>query len=677
MAHDNRVSIIHGVLALFAVALAGQSARVQIFQGKEWADRARRQQFATGQVKAPRGNVLDASGNILVESRELFQLNVAPGEIKDRTAFAASMKEAGFPREWTAAASDVRRKWVPLPGLHIPSDVATLMTQHGVHAQSVMTREYVGSDGIRRLLGSVNGEGKAVDGIELSMDGVLSGDTIQSSFARDVKGRRLDSPDETARTPRAGGSVTLTINRDLQDICESALASATDSLHASGGDIVVLNPKTGDVLAMASRRAEQSFSTTAITEPFEPGSTIKPFMAAALLQRGRARTDEMIETFNGEWKVNGRTITDSHREKEMSLADVIRFSSNIGIVQFAKRLTPREKYETLRDLGLGMPTGLPLPAESDGTLREPVKWNATSAASLAMGYELTVTPLQLVSAYAALANGGELMEAHIVKEIRQADGEVIYEGKPRAIRRVFSEDVARTVRKLLVSVVDSGTGMKADLATFQLAGKSGTARRTVQGRGYVEGNYTASFVGLFPADDPQYVVLVKLDSPHGDYFGGDIAAPVSAVVLRAAIAARDAALNRSELAVVEKRVALPESSNLVKTKTDPKAKRPRALPALFDSTVDDGLSGSSVDDLVGSQPRSTVVSLPFAKLTVVADTSPRAVPEVAGMTIRAAVHALHGAGFRVRLAPSQVPVTIPAAGTLLAPGSVVKLQHNP
>src|SRR6476620_668436 len=192
---------------------------------------------------------------------------------------------------------------------------------------------------------------------------------------------------------------------------------------------------------MASRRTARSFSNTAVTEPFEPGSTIKPFMAAALLERGRARTDEMVETFNGEWTFNGRTITDSHKEKEMSLADIIRFSSNIGIVQFSQRLTPREKYETLRDLGLGTPTGVPLPSESDGTLREPIRWNATSAAAVAMGYELTVTPLQLVAAYATLANGGELMEAHLVKEIRSADGEVLFQAKPRVIRRVFSEEV--------------------------------------------------------------------------------------------------------------------------------------------------------------------------------------------------------------------------------------------
>jgi cell division protein FtsI (penicillin-binding protein 3) len=674
----SRSSIIHGVLVVFAAALIGQSARVQIVHGKEWAERARRQQFATGQVHAARGNILDASGNVLVESREMFRLNVAPGEIKDMSAFADAMRNAGFPREWIAAASDRRRKWITLPGLHVQSDAAPLMALSGVHAESVMSRDYVNSTGIRRLLGSVGADGKPVDGIELAMDGVLSGDTVQSSFARDVKGRRLDSPDMLAQTPRPGGNVTLTINRDLQDICESALASATDSLHAAGGDIVVLNPKTGDVLAMASRRAKPSYSNTAVTEPFEPGSTIKPFMAAALLERRRARTDEMIDTYGGEWKANGRTITDSHKAQQLSLADVIRFSSNIGIVQFSERLTPREKYETLRDLGLGTATGVPLPSEADGTLREPAKWNATSSASIAMGYELTVTPLQLVAAYATLANGGEMMEAHIVKEVRGADGELVYEAKPRVLRRVFSEQVSQTVRKLMVSVVDSGTGVKADLATFQLAGKSGTARRATKGRGYLEGNYTASFVGLFPADDPQFVVLVKIDNPRGDYYGGDIAAPVSAVVLRAALAARDAALNRGQLAVVEKRVALPESSNLPAAAADARGRKPRAAPALIDPTVNDVSPAELSSSAAAVVPSiSTEVALPYTRPKVVVDEAPRPVPDVAGMTLRDAVHALHTAGFRVRLVPAPELTTIPAAGTPLVPGSIVTLQHIP
>ncbi|MEO5903804.1 MAG: penicillin-binding transpeptidase domain-containing protein [Gemmatimonadaceae bacterium] len=672
----NRVTLIHAALAVFAVALVAQAARVQIFQGDQWAARARRQQFARGGSRASRGNVFDASGNVLVESRELYRLAVAPNELKNRPAFVAGMTAAGFPKEWIVAASDTRRKWVPLPGLHVASEVSLLTPLAGVHTQSVMNRDYVSSAGIRRILGGVDASGKAANGIELSMDGILSGDTVRASFARDVKGRRMDTPGESAVEPRAGNNVTLTINRDLQDICEGALKAATDSLQATGGDIVVMNPRTGDILAMASQRSGQSFSNTAVTEPFEPGSTIKPFMAAALLERGKARTDEMIDTHGGEWTFMGRTITDSHREKEMSLADVIRFSSNIGIVQFTQRLTRREQYETLRDLGLGTPTGVPLPSEAAGTLREPSRWNATSVGSIAMGYEIAVTPLQLVAAYASLANGGALMEPHLIKEIRAPDGEVLFQAKPRVLRQVFRSEVASKVRQLMISVVDSGTGIKADLATFRLAGKSGTARRTMKGRGYVEGNYTASFVGLFPADDPQFVVLVKLDSPRGGYYGGDIAAPVSAVVLRAAIAARDAALDRGELAVVERRIALPESSNLAaRTAAAAKGQRPTFAPALDMRNGDEAVPVPLAIAVQKPDKPPAEFSLPFSRPRIVADVTAREVPDVTGLTLRNAVRALHRAGFRVQLVNSIGASTSPAPGTMLTPGSIVKLQQ--
>jgi cell division protein FtsI (penicillin-binding protein 3) len=337
-------------------------------------------------------------------------------------------------------------------------------------------------------VGALDPQGRPLGGIELALDSVLRGDSAVSAVARDVRGRRLDSPESWSMVPRAGSNVTLTLNRDLQEICERALARAVDSLDASGGDIVVLNPNNGEVLAMASRRSGQkSLSITAVTEPFEPGSTLKPFIAAALLEKGRARVDEVVNTHNGQLVLNKRTITDLHKAPQMNLADVIRYSSNIGIVEFGSRLSPREKFETLRDIGLGMATGIPLPGESDGSLHEPARWSGQSAASVVMGYELAVTPLQLVSAYATLANGGELLQPHIIKEIRSADGAVLYEAKRRVLRKVFSERVSNQVRELLRSVVDSGTAVKADLAAFEVAGKSGTARRTEKGWGFVAG----------------------------------------------------------------------------------------------------------------------------------------------------------------------------------------------
>ena len=659
MVRLSRVSVIHLTLALFALLLVAQAARVQLVEGKEWAERARRQQFRTRPVAAPRGRILDASGNILAESRELVRINIAPRELKDVTALAVAMRKSGFAASAITAASDRSKRWITLPGLHVASEITSVTSLPGVHPETVLNREYTAVSGVRQVVG----------GIEVSLDSVLAGDSARASVARDVRGRRMDSPETWASVPRPGSNVTLTINRDLQEICERALAHATDSLEATGGDIVVLNPKTGEILAMASRRVgRMSMSNTAVTEPFEPGSTLKPFFAAALLDRNLARTDEVVNTYNGEMKIGSRTITDLRRAPQMTLAEVIRYSSNIGIVQFGSRLTPRETFETLRDLGFGTATGVAIPGEADGTLRKPSQWQSPSAASLAMGYEISVTPLQLVTAYSALAHSGEIMQPHIVREIRDAEGQLLYRARPRALRRVFSESVARQVRSLLVSVVDSGTAVRADLATFQLAGKSGTARRTSQGK-YVEGSYTATFVGLFPAERPQYVVLVKLDSPKRAFYGGEVAAPVSAVVLRAALAAGNAALDRGGLASEEEIVSIDG--------TDEEREAPGRIADRFpDAGVVQPVMGIDPAPYGERTPQpAKVMTLPFLRTQPPVNTVPRPVPDVTGMTTRSAVRALHAAGFRVTLVNSQNGPTSPATGTLLPPGSSVKLLH--
>lgn len=680
MVRLSRVSIIHLMLILFAVALVGQAARVQLIQGSQWAERARLQHFRESPLMAARGNILDASDRVLAESRELVRLTVAPTEVRDREGLATALREAGFARGWIDAATDVRRRWVELPGLYVGSEIASLSAVTGVRSYPVMKREYAVDGSIRRIVGGMDVRGRGADGIELVLDSLLRGDSGRTSVARDSRGRSLDTPGEWTSAPRRGHNVTLTINRDLQEICDRALARATDSLQATGGDIVVMNPFTGEILAMASRRADRNtFANTAVSEPFEPGSTLKPFFAAALLERNRARPDEMIDTFGGEMVLHGRRIVDDRKSVSLSLADVIRYSSNVGIVRFADRLTPREKFETLRDLGLGIPTGVPLPAEADGTLRDPSRWNRTSPASMVLGYELAVTPLQLVAAYGAIANGGRLMEPHLVKEIRSAGGDLVYRARPRVVRRVLSPGVAREVQRMLLAVVEGGTAMRADLATYQIGGKSGTARRTVEGKGYVEGNYTASFVGLFPVDKPQYVVLVKLDSPRGAYYGGEIAAPVTAVVLRAALAAQDAALNRNDLAAVERpRNAEPPGAATDSPNLGAEAAAV-AVASVSDSTPMPGTA--RVRRLASGDERTLrparTIRLPFVRPAPAGDRSLRPVPGVTGLPIRDAVRALHQAGFRVKLVERQNQPSSPVAGSLLATGSLVRLKHNP
>jgi cell division protein FtsI (penicillin-binding protein 3) len=661
---------MHGAFALFALVLVGRAAQVQLFQTSMWRAKARNQQLAASPLPAPRGMILDENGALLVESRQLVRLNIAPREVYAGsgaknpvaahgrlTLLANGLVRAKVGAEWVARATDTTRAWVTIPGRFLMSDVARVVAMHGVHSEAVMERVPPADDGLRRLIGRADDAGQPVDGLEKALDPSLRGEAGHAALLRDAKGTRFDSPSLGADDAKPGRTVVLTVNQTLQDIAEKALGDAVRQTGATGGDIVMLDPNSGEIRAMASRRSDPlSTSATALTEPYEPGSTLKPFVAARLLDLHRARVDEVMNTYNGKWELNGRKIEDDHPSPSFTLADVIRFSSNIGIVQFAMRFSPREQYELLRDVGFGTPSGLPYPAEESGRLPTPQNWDKLTPASLAMGYALNVTPLQLANAYGAIADGGELLQPAIVKEIRAADGTVLYRHQRTVVRRVMTTETAQTVRGLLRGVVEGGTGDSAKLATFDVAGKTGTAKLAQHGK-YVAGKYTASFVGLFPADNPQLVILVKLDSPSSSIYGGKAAAPVSKTVLQAAIAARDASLDRKDLAAEPKRaeddVALPDSV------------------AHADSVVRVTESGSV----------PYVYHLDAPVKPVVAAVAARAVPNVHGLPVRRAVYTLHRAGFRVSLAtPSATgaaSATMPAAGSLAPSGTTVKLIRAP
>lgn len=653
MIRVSRVGAVHGVFVLFAFTLVARSAWVQLAETERWRTRARQQQVTASEIPAPRGAILDAAGTVLVESRQLVRLAVAPAEVRDAQRLRAALHAAGVPEEYVRRAADRDRKWVELPGRFLTTDVADLTAMRGVHPRPVLERVPPATDGLRRLLGTLGHDGAPAGGIESMLDSLLRGRPGRSSLVRAARGVRFASPQEQGEPPVPGHTAVLTLHQGLQDIAERALGDAIAELGASGGDIVVLDPHTGEVRALASRRARRDASgATALTEPYEPGSTLKPFIAAALIERDRVRLDERVPTYNGTYTLGARTIHDVHRARELSFAEVIRHSSNIGIVQVAERLSPREQFEALRDAGFGMTTGVPYPSESPGRLRPVKEWSKLSPASLAMGYEIAVTPLQLAMAYGAIANGGELLEPQLVKEIRAPDGTVTWRNGRRVVRRIMSPATAQTVRTLLRDVVAEGTATKADLATFQLAGKSGTARRVrADGRGYEAGKYTASFVGVFPAEAPQIVILVKLDDPAGAYYGGRTAAPVTKAVLEAAIASRDAALDRRRLAEVPQRVAalraaVPES--VVVAERAARAEEAQRAPFVVELGV----------------------TWPEAERVV----TPRAVPDVRGLSTREAVRELHRAGFRVALAREAAgPPTSPGAGTVLPAGALVRL----
>jgi len=673
MKSPSRIGLVHLALAGFSLALLYRSASVQLLQRSRWTASAQHQQSIEAEIPAPRGDILDAQGELMAQSRETVKLEVAPRDVRDRRALRLALLKAKVPAEWVARATDVSRKWVTLPGRYVALDVASIMAMRGVHWTSSIERTYAFSQGTRRIVGRVDENGRAVDGLELSLDTLLRGVPGAMTTMRDGHGRRFESPTAPRRAPVPGNTVVLTINRELQEIAERALGEAVQKMDAEGGDVVVVDPIDGEVLAMASLRQDpRATASTALTEPYEPGSTLKPFIAATLLEKKRARESDVVSTFGGQWTINGRTITDEHQASHFTLADVIRYSSNIGIVQFAMRLSPREEYEALRDFGFGMQTGVPYPTEAAGTLREPKRWSKQSANSLAMGYEINVTPLQLAAAYVAIANDGELLEPSLVREVRAPDGRVLYRHQRRVVRRVLSPDVARRMRRMLLDVVEGGgTAAKAELETFTLAGKTGTARRTVNGR-YAAGQHIPTFVGLFPGDRPQFVILVKLDNPRGAYYGGLTAAPVTKAVLEAALASRNASLDRGTLAASRQDPPRDSTRDTAAALADARLAAETLATRHVRETARALTAERAARDSAGTTP--FVATLPAPKAGKPVAPPPRPVPDVHGLSLRQAVHALHAAGFRVQIdRGADAGATAPAAGVVTPVGTVVRL----
>ena len=633
--------------ALEVALLAGlgavvlRAAQVQILQGGRYAEEARAQRTVRLTLEARRGGLFDRDGTAIALTQESYHVGVAPNELRDPGRDAAAIAGAlHLPAQEVRAA--LRKRYAYFGGPFSALEVQRIRGLRGVHLDAVLKRFYPSPSFAGAVVGRVSTDG-GTSGLERAFDSLLTGRAGAAVALKDRAGREYESPSRLIAAPVAGADVVLTLDAELQEIAQRALGEAVRETDAAGGDVVILDPKTGELLAVASQRRDGSTPPSAFTETYEPGSIAKIFAAAALLSLDRVKDKDHVSGEGGRFKMAGRPVLiDEHPMPSLTLADAIAVSSNIAMAKFAQRLTAREQFAVLRDFGLGTQTGIEFPVESPGRLRLPAEWSGTSQVSLAIGYEVAVTPLQIAVAYGAIANDGILLAPTLVREIRSPAGEVLYRHRPEPVRRVVSARIARQLRDLLQGVVRRGTGTGATIAHFELAAKTGTARRVVHGK-YAPDEYAASFAALFPADSPQVVVVVKIDDPDPrkkGYFSAQTAAPVTRSLIEQALASRTVTLNQARLA------------------TAPTATTP---PPLAD---DDGLV-------------PYVVPWPFHPDTA-AGRGDRVVPDVEGRPLREAVRALHRRGFRVVLRGwGNAEHTWPAAGTSARAGSVVTLFAAP
>ncbi len=645
-----RISLLQVVLGLAALAVVLKAAQLQLVQGAHWraeAERTRREKVIT---PARRGGIYDRNGVALAVTQEYFEVGIAPNELTNRAQDVRTIARA-LDRPLGEVQHDVASKrWVGYRGPFTGLEIQPLRGMRGIYLNGQYARHYPAGPLARGVIGALLPDGGAgASGVELALDSVLTGQPGIAVVLKDPSGRRYQSPGRVEREPVPGRDVYLTLDAELQEIAERALDEAMAEFDAIGGDVVFLDPRTGELLALASRQTVDGKPVTNkasfFTDPFEPGSTAKLFAAAGLLRLGRVRPSDEVFAEHGRWEMtvdrrgDTRVITDAHAMPgNLTLAQAIQVSSNIGIGKFSSRLSAVEQFQTMRDFGLGSPTGVEYPSEARGSLRMPNEWDEYSKPSIAMGYEFTLTPVQLAAAYGAIANEGILLTPTLVREVHDLAGRVAYRHRPEPVRRAIPPEVAKTLIGYLTAVVgQGGTAEAAQLANYVLAGKTGTAVRH-DGRAYQKGHYTASFASIFPANDPQLVVVVKIDDPKKGQYGGQTAAPVTRGMLEEALAADRSALDRSRL-------------------TGP------ATP-LQDSAVE------SEDDSI-PEGRRVIVSLPLAPDTL----PPRGrqlVPNVAGTTLRRATNALHRRGFQVAIrGGGTVLRTTPAAGDSARSGSTV------
>lgn len=628
------------VCALVVTLRAGQ---IQLLQSSEWRDIAAGQHQEDQELPAPRGTIRDRDNMPLSVTRERSLVYVAPREVADVEATRTLLSESLGLSARRAATLTTGSGW-KAAGSHTPAVRDRLLGVPGVHVLPSFQRYYPHGELARGVLGVVlDDEGRG--GVESVFEEWLAGTPGRQVVARDNVGNPIPGERITIESPRAGGEIVLTLDMDLQEIAQTALLEAIEEHGARGGDVLITNPLTGEILALFSIQDGHVGALSAVNTPFEPGSTLKPFTVAGLLKHDLASLGDTVDVENGTWEIAGRRLHDTHTEGLLTVREALRESSNVGIAKIAQRMPPGIQYENLRDFGFGSLTGVDLPGEAAGTLRRPDAWSAQSPASLAIGYEMSVTPLQMAMAYGALANGGLLMRPRLVRELRDADGTVVERFEAEVVRRVIDERIAKSLGRTLVDVVEDGTGTLARLGSFQVAGKSGTARFT-SGGGYTSGDYSSSFVGYFPADAPQLVVFVKLDRPRGEYYGGAVAAPVTRATMEAALAAKSLDL---EGLVASARADTP--------------RLPGDLAPLFAALpLEPALPPIELDQGADAASRAT------ARV---------AIPDVSGLPARIAVRHLHRFGLRVaRVGSGEVATTVPGAGALVLPGDTIRLRYR-
>ncbi|MGH7320283.1 MAG: penicillin-binding transpeptidase domain-containing protein [Candidatus Rokuibacteriota bacterium] len=536
--------VLTGVLVAVHLAVLARLGHLQLYRHEELTRVAERQYSKTIPLRPKRGPIFDRHGRVLAVSTEVESVFAVPRRIADRAAMAARLAPLlGEPARELESRLRSDRPFVWLKRKLPPAVVQSLRTLAlpGIGLLPESLRFYPNRELAAHVLGFEGVDDRGLEGIELAHDRLLAGEAGLALIERDALGREVTTQPIILKAPTPGQGLVLTLDATIQYIAERELDLAWRQTRAQAGMIVIMDPRTGGLLGVAIRptfnpNAYQSASSVewrnrAVSDPFEPGSTFKAILAAAALEEGVVRPDDRFYGEQGVITVAHRAIHDWKRHGWLSFREILQFSSNVGAIKVGLALGRERYFQYMTAFGFGSLTGGGFPGESRGQLRPPPRWSGLSLATMSIGQEVSVTALQMVAAFAAIANEGRLMQPHVVRAIVDGNGREVERTEPRAVRQVISRETAATLTAILTAVVDHGTGHRAAIEGYAVAGKTGTAQKPDPvTRVYSRKPGVLSFVGFAPAREPRLAMLVMLDEPKTVVWGSEAAAPIFASV---------------------------------------------------------------------------------------------------------------------------------------------------
>lgn len=547
---SRRVAVLLTLIMLAILILVARIGWLQFVEGRRLADRMKSQLRDTRILQSPRGTIYDINGRELAISSMRQSLYADPQELSLPPDEAARLLAAIIDVDVDEIRErlSIKGRFVWLRRTLEPEvtqkvrDLIKTKKIHGLHFLEESKRYYPNGPFASQVLGFVGTDDIGLDGVEMVYDKFMHGEISRHVLETDNQGVPILQSVFQSQ-PRREKSLVLTIDITIQHIVEKTLDKVVAQSKPQGASVILMNPRTGAILAMANRPhydpnffyrySPQEWKNRSLSFVYEPGSTFKTIIAAAALQEGLVTPSETFEDA-GEITAGGVTVHnwDSKGHGRVTFADITKYSINTGFIQIGQRLGEERLMRYTRNFGFGQATDISLPGEEYGLLFDPKRMTPSDLASTSIGQGIAVTPLQLLTALAAVANEGVLVKPFIVKEIRNADGTLVTETPVKPVRQVISPATARTLTNLLEKVVAEGGGAKAAVKGYRFVGKTGTAEKLKQGGvGYAEGRYIASFAGYGPAEDPQVVALVVIDDPVGAYYGGEVAAPVFSEIM--------------------------------------------------------------------------------------------------------------------------------------------------